>query len=189
MADQQLEDNEIRVRKYLRILTEEQKRDQNVHWAWDYFTPITQKRALCNICSSASGGTTVKDVEHQEASIPIIRNEKSTEHITDSPLENIENIENIEKELPAELELCDKEEVPNRKELPVREELPAREELLEVKEFQLLLGQSSDNIHNNMIDASSNASSDITIKKMGRQKALSAFNLEDNMNGLNASNK
>jgi len=40
-----------------------------------------------------------------------------------------------------------------------------------------------------MIDASSNANSDITIKEMRHQKALLAFNLEDNMNGLNASNK
>jgi len=89
MADQQLEDNKIRIRKYLRkhyiqmkyiaicrycslqipcksyyiklfihlknehskVLTEQQKRDQNVHWVWDYFTPITQKRAQCNICN------------------------------------------------------------------------------------------------------------------------------------------
>jgi len=89
MADQQLEDNKIPVREYLRkhyiqetihkaicrhclliipykrsfmylfvhlrnkhseVLTEEQKRDYNIYWEWDYYTPITCEKAKCNIC-------------------------------------------------------------------------------------------------------------------------------------------
>ena len=98
MADQQLEDNKLPVRKWLRghymqiiyngmrygyvaicrhcsgeifvhrstlsmlrlhlmeehleVLTEEQKKDKNVYWAWDYFTPKPHKEIECHICSS-----------------------------------------------------------------------------------------------------------------------------------------
>ena len=31
-------------------LTEEQKTDDNINWKWDYYTPITDKIAKCNIC-------------------------------------------------------------------------------------------------------------------------------------------
>ena len=95
MADQQLEDNKLPVREWLRkhyiesenrnfaicrhcssqipyrknfinlhyhlchihsdnteALTEEQKRDRNVHWVWDYFIPKSHKEAECHICSA-----------------------------------------------------------------------------------------------------------------------------------------
>ena len=92
MADQQLKDNKLPVREWLRkhyiesedrlsaicrhcsskipysrkyinlhyhlchkhseVLTEEQMRDTNVHWAWDYFIPKPHKEAECHICSA-----------------------------------------------------------------------------------------------------------------------------------------
>ncbi|EGI69923.1 hypothetical protein G5I_01310 [Acromyrmex echinatior] len=33
------------------VLTEEQKTQRNIHWAWDYFTP-TSDGGQCNICST-----------------------------------------------------------------------------------------------------------------------------------------
>ena len=91
MADQQLEDNKLPVREWLRghftqsedrlsaicrhcstkifckrkfikllyhlcyrhleVLTEKQKKDRNVHWIWDYFTPKANKKAQCNMCN------------------------------------------------------------------------------------------------------------------------------------------
>ena len=91
MADQQLEDNKLPVREWLRehfiesedrlsaicrhcsskiyykskfiklsyhlyhrhleVLTEKQKRDRNVHWTWDYFTPKANEKAQCNMCN------------------------------------------------------------------------------------------------------------------------------------------
>ncbi|EGI70465.1 hypothetical protein G5I_00757 [Acromyrmex echinatior] len=34
------------------VLTEEQKTEHNIHWAWDYFTP-TSDGGECNICSTS----------------------------------------------------------------------------------------------------------------------------------------
>ena len=34
------------------VLTEEQKTEHNIHWAWDYFTP-TSDGGRCNICSTS----------------------------------------------------------------------------------------------------------------------------------------
>jgi len=92
MADQQLEDNKLPVREWLRkhyiqakikskaicrhcskkifykrynyfyllhhltnihseVLTEEQKRDENVDWVWDYFIPKENTKARCNLCN------------------------------------------------------------------------------------------------------------------------------------------
>ena len=46
--------------KHPEVLTEEQKTERNIHWAWDYFAP-TSDGGQCNICSTriTSGMNTI----------------------------------------------------------------------------------------------------------------------------------
>ncbi|XP_011057163.1 PREDICTED: uncharacterized protein LOC105147687 [Acromyrmex echinatior] len=44
------------------VLTEEQKTERNIHWAWDYFTQTSSGDAQCNICSKILKGCRIDNL-------------------------------------------------------------------------------------------------------------------------------
>ncbi|KAG5323354.1 MAGL2 protein, partial [Pseudoatta argentina] len=117
--------------RHTELLTEEQKTDYNIHWAWDYFTPTSSGDAQCNICNKI-----LKSIADQNLTRHLNLHRKTSATKTLEPSEYSANssLESIEKimanvKLPPELKPLDTEEVAGREELPGRVELPVGEEL------------------------------------------------------------